>query len=274
VQDGEVRVKESRDGRTVDEARLLGSLENGLLREGERSYEVPLAAQKPQLTTEQARKLRPTEMLGSYRTNYQMVYDGPERVENLQIASNAINNTALAPGEVFSVNELAAPLDYHATKVIVEGRETLADGGGLCQVASTLYMAANYAGLEVLERHPHHAALPYIRPGLDATVWFGSLDMKFRNTTDAYVLVREYVAGDGYIYAEVWGRPNGTEVSMTSRPTYEGPDAASWVTYKTVKEDGKVVFDDVLHTDTYKSLIDKDGREVPPSEIVPAPVNP
>ena len=34
-------------------------------------------------------------------------------------------------------------------------------------------MAAQYAGLEIVERHPHYAVLPYIKPGFDATVWFG-----------------------------------------------------------------------------------------------------
>src|SRR3712207_7942373 len=49
--------------------------------------------------------------------------------------------------------------------------------------SSTLYMAANYAGLDIVERHPHAAQLPYIRPGLDATVWFGALDMRSEEHT-------------------------------------------------------------------------------------------
>jgi vancomycin resistance protein YoaR len=51
--------------------------------------------------------------------------------------------------------------------------EEATDGGCLCQVASTLYNAVNEAGLDVTERHPHYSQLPYIRPGLDARVWFG-----------------------------------------------------------------------------------------------------
>ena len=115
----------------------------------------------------------------------------PARVENLRIASSAISGTVLAPGEVFSVSAVAEPLEYYETKVIIEGREELADRGGLCQVSSTLYMSANFAGLDIVERNPHSAELPYIRLGLDATVWFGSLDMKLENTTDGYLLIRE-----------------------------------------------------------------------------------
>ena len=142
-------------------------------------------------------------------------------------------------------------------------------------------MAANYAGLEIVERHPHYAQLPYIRPGFDATVWFGDsqsqpLDMKFKNDTDGYLLIREYVAEDGFIYAEIWGRPTGEEVEMDSKPTYLGSDYSKWTTYKKVKENGEVVFDDVFHKDVYMPLVDEKGKTIRPNseEAKPAPINP
>ena len=81
---------------------------------------------------------------------------------------------------------------------------------------------------------------------MDATVWWGGpgksddLDMKFRNTTEDYLLLREYVARDGYVYAEIWGRPDGTEVKTRSAPTYLGVDGSEWVTHQTVEKYGKV----------------------------------
>ena len=271
-----VYVTPSRTGQHVDEAKLLDDIAAGLS-EGRRDYQIPLITDEPELTTAKAEELKPTELLGTYRTNYTLSSDkSPERVENLDIASNAISGRLLAPGEVFSANESLSPLEYNETKVIILGKEEKADGGGLCQVSSTLYMAANYAGLEIVERHPHHAQLPYIRPGLDATVWFGALDMKFKNTTEGYLLLREYVADDGYIYAEIWGRPVGKEVEMDSEPEYVGPDYSKWITQKKVKENGKVVFDDVLYRDTYKPLVDEKGKVIRPDsdEVITAPVNP
>jgi vancomycin resistance protein YoaR len=271
-----VSVTPSRTGQRVDEEKLLDDIAAGLS-EGRRDYQIPFITDKPELTTAEAEELKPTKLLGTYRTNYTLSSDkSAERVENLNIASKAISGTFLAPGEVFSVNEVAAPLEYNETKVIVFGQEEKADGGGLCQVSSTLYMAANYAGLEIVERHPHHAQLPYIRPGLDATVWFGALDMKFKNTTEGYLLLREYVADDGYIYAEIWGRPASKDVEMDSEPEYVGPDYSKWVTHKKVKENGKVVVDDVLYRDTYKTLVDEKGKVIRPDsdEVITAPVNP
>ncbi len=178
------------------------------------------------------------------------------------------------------MNETVSHLDYNTTKVIVDGKETEADGGGLCQVTSTLYNAVNEAGLDVTERSPHYAQLPYIRPGLDATVWFGdaygngALDMRFENTSEGYVLLREYVARDGYIYAEVWGVPDDVEVRTWSEPVYRGRDSARWVTYQTYKEGGKVLFDGVLHRDTYQALEDKKGKLIPADVVPIAPVEP
>ncbi len=276
VQGSNVSVTESQTGKQIEEEQLFGALEAGLF-QGQRDFQVPVITAEPELTTEEAEALKPTELIGSYRTNYSIVPDDKgERVENLEIASNAINGTLLAPGEIFSVNEVAAPLEYNKTKVIIEGKEEKADGGGLCQVSSTLYMAANYAGLDVIERHPHYAQLPYIRPGLDATVWFGALDMKFENTTDGYVLLQERVADDGYIYAEIWGRPTGKKVEMNSEPEYRTPEEAKWVTYQKVTENGEVIFDGELHKDVYKPLTDEKGKVIAADseELDIAPVNP
>ncbi|QIN77840.1 hypothetical protein GBA65_04120 [Rubrobacter marinus] len=272
----QIVVTESQTGRAVDEETLFADLEAGLF-EGRREYEVPVVTDEPELTTARAEELKPTELLSRYRTDYSIVEDDGQRKENLEIASNAVNGRFVAPGETFSMNENISGLDYNATKVIIDGKETKADGGGLCQVTSTLYMAVNYAGLDVTERHPHISQLPYIRPGLDATVWFGDengvpLDMKFENTSDGYVLIREYVADDGFIYAEVYGKPSDTQVEMSSRPTYMEADRSKWNTYQKVTKDGEVIYDGLLHKDTYDPLVDEKGKTIPPPDVYVPPV--
>lgn len=277
--EGAVSVTAGRDGKKVDEDALYGAVEDGLSR-GRHEYEVRAETVRPELTTAEAEEAKPTKLLGSYRTDYSVVPDDGSRVENLGISSGAVNGTLLAPGEVFSMLDYVVGLEYNDSKVIVGGEETTADGGGLCQVTSTLYNAANFAGLDVVERTPHSAQLPYIRPGMDATVWWGGpgaaddLDMKFRNTTEGYVYIRQYVADDGHVYAEIWGRPNGTEVEMRSEPAYMGADGSDWVTYQTVRRGGEVVFDGVLHRDSYEPLVDEQGEEIPPQDVPVAPVDP
>lgn len=197
-------------------------------------------------------------LIGEYSTNY--LWDGdPGRRVNLAVASEAIDGRILAPGEVFSFNDSVAGYAFQTAKVIIKGKVDYAEGGGLCQVSSTLYMAANYAGLEIVERSPHSAELPYIQPGFDATVWAGSVDMKFKNTTDSYIIIREWMSSDGNVYAQIYGQPTGKQVTMGSYKSDSGTDArgeewTEWKTYKTVTRDGEVLFDGLLHTDTYHEL--------------------
>ena len=199
----------------------------------------------------------PTVLLGEYFTDY--AWDPDEgRQSNLRTASEAIDGTILAPGEEFSALSILSPLDYKPAKVFANGGVDYEVGGGLCQVSSTLYMAANYAGLEIVERNPHYAELPYIRPGLDATVWFGengwgSLDMRFKNTTDGYIKVREFVNEDGFIIAQIYGeKPTDKVVSMDSEKVEEDlGKGIKWDTYKKVSEDGEMVEDGLLYETTY-----------------------
>ena len=258
VEDGEISVTKSQTGKSIEENQLFEALETGLF-EGRRRFEVPIVTDEPDLTTKEAEEAKPTALLGRYRTDYMTYDDSPGRVDNLEIASDAVNDTVLAPDEIFSFNALAEPLEYYETKVIVNGAVDYSEGGGLCQVASTLYMAANYAGLKTVERHPHYSELPYIRPGFDATVWFGSLDMKLKNNTGGHVLLREWVDAEGYVNAEVWGRPTGKKVEMASQlvSTYadaEGNPVTEWVTYRRVTKDGEVISDGPIYTDTYGYL--------------------
>lgn len=251
---GSVEVEPSGSGGEIRMERLLDEIGAGLV-DGRYRYEVPVATLKPDLTTEEAEAARPNTMLGEFQTSYR-VYDEPPRVANLETASQAVDGAILAPGETFSFNEAAAPIQrYEPSAVIVNGRIDTALGGGLCQVASTLYMAANYSGLDVVERNPHYAELPYIRPGFDATVWFGSLDLKLRNNTGGYLLLEEKVdESTGEVVARVYGQPTGREVEMSSRKISDNGETTRWRSTRKIVEDGRVVENGTLNADTYQPL--------------------
>lgn len=276
---GDVIVNPSREGRSVEGEKLLDSIESGVF-EGKREYDVPVAVDKPQYTTAELEAQKPTELLGTYKTNYTATTDqGVERAENLEIASNAVNGTFVAPGEVFSMVQHVQNLDYNDAHVIIDSEEATAEGGGLCQVTSTLYNAVLYAGLPVITRHPHDSVLPYIRPGMDATVWYGDTtttvddtDMKFRNTTDGYILLQEYVSDDGYMYANVYGVPDNIEVEMSSEPVWETRDASEWITHYTRYEDGKVVYEDSWKS-RYSALYDEKGKKIPTNQVPVAEID-
>jgi vancomycin resistance protein YoaR len=254
--DGKVEVKEAENGRVLDQDATLANLEGSLQY---MSGNVPIAQgqpPKPEVTTAEVQSYKPEKVIGEYKTDF--LWDSnPNRQYNMKLAASAVNNTVLAPGEVFSFLGLTKTLQYKEAKTFSNGGIGVANGGGLCQVSSTVYMAANYAGLDIVERHPHYAVLPYIKPGFDATVWFGengwgAQDMRFKNTTDGYIVVREWVDDKGLLNAQILGQPTGKKVEMSTDKKWEDPvRGIKWTTYKKVTEDGKVIRDGVLYTYRY-----------------------
>jgi vancomycin resistance protein YoaR len=132
-----------------------------------------------------------------------------ERLQNLALAAQAIDGYRVLPGRVFSFNQVVGPrtleAGYRPGPVLTPLGEQSAAGGGVCQVATTLYNAALRAGLPILERHPHSAAVGYIDPGLDAAVVYGRLDLCFANPSSQALLIRAKL-DRGYLRVSLWGR--------------------------------------------------------------------
>jgi len=254
--EGKVEVEEAEKGRVLDQEETLDNLEGALK---DMSGQVAIAegpAPRPKVTTAEVQNYRPKEVIGEYQTDFRWD-SNPNRKYNMKLAAGAVDNTVLAPGEMFSFIEQTRSLRYKEAKTFSNGGIGVANGGGLCQVSSTVYMAANYAGLQIVERHPHYAVLPYIKPGFDATVWFGengwgAQDMKFKNTTDGYVVVREWVDEKGLLNAQILGQPTGKKVEMRTEKKWEDPvRGIKWTTYKKVTEDGEVTRDGYLYSYRY-----------------------
>lgn len=119
------------------------------------------------------------------------------RINNIKIATKTINGYIVKPGETFSFNgvlgERSKEKGYKKAKAIVNNKRVYEEGGGVCQVSSTLYNSVQQAGLEVLERHSHTKEIHYLPLGQDAAVAYGSLDFKFKNTKSYPIKIEVYV---------------------------------------------------------------------------------
>ena len=116
------------------------------------------------------------------------------RTATVRRAISIINGTIVPPGGVFSVDKTVGPRDpAHGFTgkghVFVDGHMELQSGGGMCQVATTIFNAAMLANLKVVERHQHVRTVPYVDPGRDATIYHGQKDFKIQNNTDAPLLI-------------------------------------------------------------------------------------
>jgi len=167
--------------------------------------------------------------IGQYTTYFNS--GNKNRSHNIALASKAINNTVVLPGEIFSFNKVVGKRTrakgYLQAPVIVRGELSEGIGGGICQVSSTLFNAVDKAGLHIVQRYSHSRHVAYVRPGRDATVsWYGP-DFAFQNKYAYPVLIRAQVYG-GNMYVSVHSFPEieyePRHVPSVSRRTpEEGP---------------------------------------------------
>jgi len=120
-----------------------------------------------------------------------------------------VDGAVIYPGQTFSVNETVGERTeedgYMVAKIIVPSGYTDGVGGGVCQTASTLHAAAFYAGLDIKERHPHRFRVKYVPAGLDATVDYGSKDLRIVNNTMLPVVFQMGLVDKGELVARVMG---------------------------------------------------------------------
>jgi vancomycin resistance protein YoaR len=158
--------------------------------------EVPLLAIHPRVDSELLAEIR-EKKIGEYRTYFNV--NNKNRSNNISLATEAINNYVVFPGEVFSFNQVvgkrSAEKGYLLARVIVKGEFSEGIGGGICQVSSTLFNAIDNAGLETIQRYSHTRSVPYVPSGRDATVsWYGP-DFSFKNKYNQPILIRAKTQG-------------------------------------------------------------------------------
>ncbi|MBP1751354.1 MAG: VanW family protein [Geobacteraceae bacterium] len=117
------------------------------------------------------------------------------QMHNADFAAAVLDGTVIPPGCIFSFNDLVGSRDRgngYIPAPIINGLGTLQDipGGGICQLASTIYNAGLYAGMEIVERHPHSRAVSYVPPGRDATIATWRKDLKLRNPHRTSLILR------------------------------------------------------------------------------------
>lgn len=208
------------------------------------------------------------ETIGSYEAISQS--DDDERAENLRLAAEAINGYVIEPGATFSFNEVVgdttAERGYKETPVLYSSGLGSSDGGGICQVSTALYIAAVKADLEIVERHPHSVPSDYAPIGLDATIVYGSRDLRIKNNTDFPITIYAKAVGQT-VSVNLLGKPrdDGITIDATSRvvdryeqATKDGGKQQYYVSesFRVYYKDGVRTSRDLLSSDIY--AVDKD----------------
>lgn len=172
------------------------------------------------------------------------------RTRTVRLAIQIIDGTVVPPGQVFSVNqtvgERTAKRGFGKSEVFIDGHMEKQVGGGMCQVATTLFNAAMLGDLKIVERHPHMRTIPYAPPGRDATVYYGQKDFKFQNNTGAPLYV-SYKTTHSHAIVSIFGKAvPGRRVVLVGHSRRLGPRHYTGTFYRVVynpdgtKEKGKV----------------------------------
>ena len=192
ITDNEIIIHDEKPGSMVNRAELERHLSVG-----ERSFEVAVELIAPQKTKEHLEAEIFKDVLSTYTTNFALTMPG--RTRNITLAADKVNNTVIAPGEIFSFNRVVGQRTYAAgfqdANVYNGGKLEQGVGGGICQVSSTLYTASLLANLEIVTRYNHMFTVSYLPLGQDATVSWGTIDFEFKNNTAHPIKVKASVSG-------------------------------------------------------------------------------
>lgn len=239
--------------------------------EGE-TFSVPLTVTQPKDTKESLEGKLFRDLLGEGTTT---VSGSSNRKYNVKLSAEACNNVILLPGQEFSYNNTtgsrSADKGYRNAPIYKAGQSVDDIGGGICQTSSTIYYAVLHTNLEVVERHCHQFNTGYVDLGMDATVFYGSLDFRFKNNTDypVKIVTNSYDSnGKRYLNVKLYGTnpegiyavPKSSTFDRVAPTTVYAPDPS--VPQGTLVLDREQYAYTGWSAHTYRYIYDKDGNEI------------
>ena len=226
-----------RQGRTLDLKESKALIEQSLLAGSRDRIVLSVSVTDPKTKLSDLNNLGLNELLATGQTDFSG--SSASRIQNIKVGSSQYNGVIIGPGEEFSFNRYLGPIDaehgYKPELVIKPEGATPEFGGGLCQVSTTAFRAAFFAGLPITARRNHSYAVRYYEwiaddqpraVGLDATIYSGAQDMKFINDTPGSILIWTRMEGKR-LYFDFYGTPDGREVIVDGPHPYDRQESGA-----------------------------------------------
>lgn len=207
------------DGFDVDEKKLV-TLINKAIETGETNIRVPAIKIFSKVVVHPDLKAQGiSEVLAVGKSNFSGSSDA--RRQNIRAGAKRFNAAMIRKGKTFSFNTILESVNEEfgfVREMVIKGNENVKElGGGVCQVSTTAFRAAFTGGLPITERRNHSYSVPYYKPyGLDASIYLGVSDFKFRNDTPGSILIQTFIEKDD-LYFVFYGTRDEREIS------FEGP---------------------------------------------------
>ncbi|MFA6457949.1 MAG: VanW family protein [Patescibacteria group bacterium] len=215
----------AQNGRAIDGDALFTEL-LAAIADGQRELLIPFRVlPAPVKVAEDLKNVGIRELIGEDVTNY--AGSPTNRQHNIRVAAGRLNGKIIEPGAEFSFVGALGPVTlangYRQELVIKEGDIIPEVGGGVCQVSTTFFRTALSAGVPITDQKPHSMKVSYYDPpGLDATIYPGSADLKFLNDTGAPILIQTAIDGTS-LRVNFFGTSDGRAVKLAG-PFYPNGD--------------------------------------------------
>jgi vancomycin resistance protein YoaR len=223
---GVVRIVPSKEGLAIDVPGTAEAILSAASSPSCRNAGLVVGTAEPERTTEEARAMGIERRLSSYTT---LNAGTSDRINNLRRAVELLNGALVPPGAEFSFNERVGERTlergFRPAPVIIADEYEEDVGGGVSQVATTVFNAAWEAGVKITERNPHSLYISRYQLGRDATVNYPDLDLRFLNDTETWILVAGSWDAAGITVSLYGGGPERRVESSegTIRVTGAGP---------------------------------------------------
>ena len=222
-------VRESRDGLRVEQPEAVRAIISQAAQTDQREVTLKTAVSKPQVSSENLPALNIQRPIATGTSRF--AGSSPERINNIKVAAGRLNGVIIAPGQTFSFLAALGPItkaNGYQEGLTIQGDATVPGiGGGVCQVSTTAFRAAFFAGLPIVERHQHTYRVSYYEQdgsptGFDAAVYSPGVDLKFRNDTGGAILIQTAVdTASSTLTFRFFGSSTGREVKLTPSRTNE-----------------------------------------------------
>jgi len=210
------------DGYAVNSEKTIENIKNNWLSGATTTVEIAGDIVKTESALVSENNLGITEIIGTGQSNFSG--SPTNRRGNIRNGAKAVSGLIVKPGEEFSLVNALGTVDGasgYLPELVIKGNKTIPEyGGGLCQVATTLFRSAIASGLPITERRNHSYRVSYYEPaGTDAAVYLPKPDVRFLNDTGNNILIQSRIEGDN-LYFDFWGTKDGRTTSSSKPVIY------------------------------------------------------
>lgn len=249
---GEIVRTESKEGLEVDTIKLKEQIYDMIIFHKIEPINLPVKIIKPTLTTDDVKSIN--SVLGQYSTSFN---EHSARGSNIHVAAISTSDKIITPQDVFSYNKATGYRSwsngYKTAKVIVGGKYVNGEGGGVCQVSTTIYNASLLAGMQIEEVHNHTIQSHYAPRGRDAAVSYGYTDLKFKNGYNHPIYIKNIV-NNGAITTKIYGCDKDREKLYIRTEEKFNKDKIYVKTYRVyLDEENNKIRDELIANSIYKN---------------------